>query len=342
MHEIWMQQAIEQARLGTGLTSPNPKVGAVIVKDGKLIGRGFHPKAGRPHAERFAIADALNRHPECLHGASIYVTLEPCSTTGRTPPCTDGIIEAGIKEVIYGSTDPNPNHQGSAKMILNEHGISVLSGVLETECDALIRDFKKRMHTGLPWVIAKTAMSLDGKISRPPQESQWLTSPESRELVLIIRSEVDAIIVGGRTLRKDNPSLTVRGKALHPDKQQPYRAIISHSDRSELPNELTVFTDAFKDRTLVFQDQAFEEILKDLAKRGCNSVLLECGGNLMGQWFDQGLVDECYVFLAPMITGGENLAVGGKGVESNAAAIRLKDISYRQIQGDVLAHGFVI
>lgn len=342
MHEKWMALAIEEAKKGLGLTSPNPAVGAVIVKDDTVIGRGFHKKAGCPHAEREAIAHAKAQgKTKQMLGASIYVTLEPCSTTGQTPPCTQGIIESGITSVIYGSTDPNPAHQGGADAQLKAQGIHVTSGILETECDALIRGFSKRITTNKPLVIAKTAMSLDGKITRPPGESQWFTSPESREKVHQIRSEVDAIIVGGRTLRKDNPSLTIRGKHFRKDKIQPYRAIITHSDRSKLPKELAVFTDEYKERTQVYTDTPFDEILTDLADKGCNTVLLECGGGLMGQWFEQHLVDECYFFLAPLITGGSDLAVGGQGATSYETSVQLTNLSYTKIGNDVLAHGVV-
>ena len=343
MHEKWMELALQQAKLGEGLTSPNPSVGAVVVKNNCLLGKGFHQKAGAPHAEREAISDALKHHPaENLKGASIYITLEPCSTTGKTPPCTDAILKHGIQHVFYGSTDPNPSHKGAAKMLLSSHSIEVTSGVLEAECDAMIKEFSKKTTTGLPWVIAKTAMSLDGKISRPPGESQWLTSPESRKIVHQLRAKVDAIIIGGKTLRKDNPRLTVRlDDCPESTKQQPYRAVITHQNRASLPQDSHLFTDQHKDRTLLYQDSPFIEILKDLGEKGCNSVLLECGGGLMGQWFDQGLVDECYFFLAPLITGGENLAVAGKGVKSNESAINLKNIMYQKIGNDVLASGLI-
>lgn len=342
MHEKWMQLAIEQAKLGTGLTSPNPRVGAIIVKNDQVLGQGFHLKAGEPHAEPNALAHARSQHTEQeIQGASIYITLEPCSTKGKTPACTDTIIAAGIKHVIYGSIDPNPAHQDNARKVLEQAGITVTSRVLEQACDALIQDFTHRITTGRPWVIAKTAMSLDGKITRPPGESQWLTSPESRARVHQLRSEVDAIIIGGRTLRKDNPRLTLRGEHTHPAKLQPYRAIISHSDRSALPQDLHVFTDAFKERTLIYQDTEFVDILNDLSAKGCNSVLLECGGGLMGQWFDQGLVNECYFFLAPLVTGGKNLAVAGTGAESNQTARKLNQLTYTKINDDVLAHGYI-
>lgn len=345
-HEYWMRVALEEAEKGKGLTAPNPAVGAVIVKGDEILGKGFHSKAGAPHAEREAIADALSRHKALeIEGSSIYVTLEPCSTVGKTSACTEAIFLAGISEVIYGSTDKNPLHAGAADAYLNKKGIKVVSGVLEEDCDALIMDFSKRIMTGLPWVIAKTAMSLDGKITRPSGESQWLTSEQSREIVHELRSKVDAIIIGGRTLRKDNPRLSVRleknNKFFKESKLQPFRVVITHEGRSQLPEDLHVFSDENKDRTIVYQDWSFINILKNLAQRGCNAVLLECGGGLMGQWFDQNLVDECHFFLAPMVTGSEDLAVGGQGVISNTAAIVLENIQYKKIGDDVLASGIV-
>lgn len=342
MHDHWMRIAIEEAQKGMGCTSPNPMVGAIIVRDDRLLGKGYHAKAGEPHAERMALADVLQNHgPQATQGATIYVTLEPCSTTGKTPPCTEGIIEAGITTVVWGSMDPNPDHQGAAKKILEKEGIEVITGVLEEECDLCIRAFSKRILTGMPWVIAKTAMSLDGKITRPPRESQWLTSPQSREVVHQLRAKVDAIIIGGRTLRKDNPRLTLRGDSRPAAKVQPYRAIITHSNKRELPQGLHVFTDEYKDRTLIFHDVPFKDILLDLAERGCNSVLLECGGGLMGQWFDQKLVNECHFFIAPIVTGGGDLAVAGEGVSSNEEAIKLHQLSYQKIGDDMLARGLV-
>ena len=179
--EQWMELAIAEARKGVGTTSPNPPVGAVIVKNDTLLGCGWHRKAGEPHAEREAIANVTNEHgSSALREATIYVTLEPCSTRGRTPACTDGIIEAGISRVVYGSTDPNPAHVGRADSILSSAGIDVSRLKDTSACDKLIRPFTKVQRTGLPWVILKSAMSLDGRVTRPPGESQWLTSTESR------------------------------------------------------------------------------------------------------------------------------------------------------------------
>lgn len=339
-HEQWMTLALEQARKGLGLTSPNPAVGAVIVKDGLLLGAGWHKMAGGPHAEREALADALLRHSaDSLRGSTIYVTLEPCSTCGRTPACTDGIIDFGIIRVVYGSVDPNPNHSGAADAILTNHGIEVISGVCEPECDEVLQSFRKRVTTGLPWVIAKSAMSLDGRITRPIHEGQWLTSPASRELVHQLRGEVDAIVIGGRTARKDNPRLTLRSNTTHPDKQQPWRVLLTHSGRAAMPDDLHLFTDEYHQRTLLYEDTSHEQVLKDLADRGCNLVLLECGGRLMRSFVEADLIDEYCLFYAPLITGGEDFGFGAG--EHYSQSSRLKRIRVKQIGDDVMIRGIV-
>lgn len=339
-HEKWMTLALELARKGLGLTSPNPAVGAVLVKDGHLLGSGWHKKAGQPHAEREAIADALSRHSVAtLRGATIYVTLEPCSTCGRTPACTDGLIEHGISRVVYGSVDPNPNHAGAADAILAQQGIEVLAGICVEQCDEVLRSFRKRVLTGLPWVIAKSAMSLDGRITRPKHEGQWLTSPASRELVHQLRGEVDAIVIGGRTARNDNPRLTLRSQDTPQDKLQPWRVLLTHSGRSQMPDHLHLFTDEHHERTLVYEDISHQEMLRDLAVRGCNLVMLECGGRLMRSFVEAGLIDEFCLFYAPLITGGEDFGFGDGEHFSDSS--RLEQIRVKQVGDDVMIRGIV-
>jgi len=306
-----MQIAIAEAKNGHGLTSPNPTVGAVIVKNGTILGTGWHRKAGKPHAEREAIANVLKTHSAAdLKGSTIYVTLEPCSTTGRTPACVEGIVDAGISRVVYGATDPNPVHSGNADNYLIDHGIEVLAGIEKEECELLIKPFSKRITTGLPWVIAKTAMSLDGRITRPKGEGQWLTGELAREEVQRIRAGVDAIIVGGKTVRKDNPSLTIRGDAFRPEKTQPWRVIVTQHGKKVLSDDLKLFTDEYHERTLIHHDLTLTESLQELAQLGCNSVLLECGGGLMRQFLEQELIDEVAIFLAPIFTGGSKFGFG--------------------------------
>lgn len=339
-HEKWMNRALEEGWKGCGLTSPNPSVGAVVVKDEVELGAGYHHKAGQPHAEREAIADVVKRHgAEVLRGATIYVTLEPCSTAGRTPACTSGILDYGISKVVYGAVDPNPDHAGAADSLLREQGIEVLSGVLREQCEQLLRPFAKRVTTGLPWVIAKTAMSLDGRITRPPSEGQWLTSPESREVVHQLRAQVDAIIVGGKTVRRDNPRLTLRGEKISEYKDQPWRVVLTHSGRESLPDDFHLFTDEHKERTLLYQDKPLVDVLRDLADRGCNIVLLECGGRLMRQFAEAELIDEYQLFYAPIITGGEDF---GFGLGSHfRSSLKLKEVTSTSIGQDTLIRGIV-
>ena len=327
----WMQLALEQASKGVGTTSPNPPVGAVIVKGGKLIGKGSHQKAGSPHAEREAIADALEQHSsEALNGATIYVTLEPCSSHGRTAPCTDGILAAGITRVVYGSQDPNPKHAGAAEKIIQSAGLEVHSGVCQSECDKLIRPFTKVQKTGLPWVTLKSAISLDGKTTRRPAEGQWLSSPESREYVQKMRYQSDAIITGGNTVRVDNPSLTIRSTNI-PNKQQPWRMVITRGKKEALPQDYQLFSDEHANRTLIQEHGDILSALKTLANKGCNSVLVEAGGTLMAAILQLELADELVIFYAPMLTGGADAGFGQLTPE-----VVLEEQQFTRIGSDIM------
>ncbi|MBK1831989.1 bifunctional diaminohydroxyphosphoribosylaminopyrimidine deaminase/5-amino-6-(5-phosphoribosylamino)uracil reductase RibD [Verrucomicrobiaceae bacterium R5-34] len=330
----WMQLALREARRGIGLTSPNPAVGAAIVKDGVLLGKGWHQRAGQPHAEREALADARSQNHE-LSGATIYVTLEPCSSHGRTPPCTDGIMEAGITRVVYGAEDPNPAHRGRARELLTAAGVDVCTGVEQAACEHLLRAFAKKQVTGIPWVLVKSAISLDGRITRPPGEGQWLTSAASREQVQALRFESDAIITGGNTLRIDDPALTIRSPHF-PAKPQPWRMVITRGYQANLPAHAKVFTDAYAERTLVQQDGDLLAALKQLADRGCNQVMVEAGGVLLGAFLDAGLVDEVAVFYAPMVTGGADAGFAGLPRE-----VPLHGHEYQKIGDDVYLRALV-
>jgi len=330
----WMQLAILEARKGIGLTSPNPTVGAVIVKNDQLLAKGWHTGAGKLHAEREAIASAREQGID-IDGSTIYVTLEPCSSHGRTPPCTAGIIDANITRVVYGAEDPNPAHQGSAKRVLEQAGISVTTCVEKDDCELLIRAFSKKQRTGLPWVLIKSAISLDGRITRPPGEGQWLTSPESREIVQKLRHESDAIITGGNTLRKDNPSLTVRSKNLA-HKDQPWRLISTRQSGTSLPNDAKVFTDKYSERTLIQEDGDLLAALEKLGSLGCNQVMVEAGGKLLGAFLDAKLVDEVAIFYAPLLTGGPDSGFAGLPNE-----VKLTHQEYTQIGDDVLLRALV-
>jgi diaminohydroxyphosphoribosylaminopyrimidine deaminase / 5-amino-6-(5-phosphoribosylamino)uracil reductase len=334
---LWMRQALLEAELGVGLTSPNPPVGAVIVRDGRLIGAGHHQRAGGPHAEIEALNSARARFPGLLPGATLYVTLEPCSTHGRTPPCTSAIIQSGLARVVYGAGDPNPLHQGRADSLLLQHGIQVTSGILESDCATLIRPFSKWTRTGLPYLIAKAGQSLDGRITRPPGESQWITNDAARAHGRRLRRRVDAILVGAETIRRDNPLLTLRDSPETSPKTQPWRVILSRSGR--LPPDARVFTDAFKDRTLVLPAMDFAQVLQELARRQITSVLVEGGGLILGQAFSGGFVDEAHWYLAPRFCGGGRPSLDGPPL---ARSIPMSHVQILPLGDNVLVSGYPV
>src|ERR1043166_2997072 len=206
--ERFMRAALTEARKGAGLTSPNPAVGAVLVSKNKIVARGHHRAAGLPHAEIECLTRFDRKPPK---DAALYVTLEPCCTIGRTGSCTDAIIESGVRKIMIGAIDPNPKHSGRGIELLRKVGLDVRVGVLSAECTDLNEDYNKWIQTGMPFVIAKCGMSLDGRLTPPPSESQWLTSPSSRRHARQLRGSVDAVLVGAETIRADNPRLTVRG-----------------------------------------------------------------------------------------------------------------------------------
>jgi diaminohydroxyphosphoribosylaminopyrimidine deaminase/5-amino-6-(5-phosphoribosylamino)uracil reductase len=327
--EKYMRAALKEAAKGIGQTSPNPAVGAVVVSNGKVIARGWHRKAGLPHAEIEALKKVKN-----AQGAAIYVTLEPCSTHGRTPPCVEAIIAAGIKRVVIGAIDPNPAHAGRAVKILKNSGIEVTAGVLGAECNALNKAFNKWIVTKTPWVIAKAGMSLDGRIARPPGEGQWITSPASREHAQSLRARVDAILIGAGTLRADNPRLTVRGIE---GARQPWRVVLTRSGK--LPPKAHLFTDAHKERTLIYQNMTLRAVLRHLGTQQVTSVLIEGGGEVLGQAFDRQLVDEVHFYIAPLLIGGPKVAVAGLGAGSNDKAARIKNPCYESIGEDLHVSG---
>lgn len=333
----WMRLALKEAQRSTGLTSPNPAVGAVIVKDGIVIARGRTRQVGGNHAERDALSILEAGEAK---GATIYVTLEPCSTRGRSGACTDAIIAAGISRVVYGLEDPNPSHAGRADGILNAAGIEVERGICEKECRHQIRGFISVQTKGRPWVIAKTAMSLDGKISRPNGEGQWLSNEKSRERVHLLRSEVDAIVTSGETVRRDNPSLTVRSSRISEEKEQPLRVVLTKSGLDQ--SQWKLFNDEYKNRTRIFEDIKLRDVLTQLSgNEGVNTVMLECGGSLMGAFLDLNLIDEFMIFYAPMVTGGPHCAIGGNGISGLEERWGLENPSVEQIGNDLCLRGLV-
>jgi diaminohydroxyphosphoribosylaminopyrimidine deaminase/5-amino-6-(5-phosphoribosylamino)uracil reductase len=320
--EAAMQLALAEARRGIGLTAPNPPVGAVILKHGQLLGRGWHQKAGGAHAEIEALRDAA-AHGHDVTGATIYITLEPCSTHGRTPPCTSAILAAGPARVVWGARDPNPAHEGRAEALLQAAGMDVTTGVCGEECQEILRPFAKRITTGLPWVIAKAGMSLDGRISRPDGEGQWLTGTAARADAMLLRSTCEAVLVGAETVRQDNPSLTIRDEALRPGQSQPWRVVLTKS--GQLPESARVFTDAHRDRTLVFRSQPFETVLRDLADRGVMSLLIEGGGQILAAAFSGGWVDEVVFYTAPLISGSGRPVVEAAAFEGGSISMEFID-----------------
>ena len=331
----WMHLALDQARRGVGLTSPNPPVGAVIVAQGQVIGQGFHRKAGEPHAEVEAIRDAQQNHPKLLPGATIFITLEPCSTHGRTPPCTEAIKASGLKRVVFSAQDPNPQHVGRCRDILLLAGIAVTGGVLEAECKALIRPFAKWITTGMPYVIAKAGQSLDGRITRPTGESRLITNDSARAHGRRLRLRVDAIIVGAETVRQDNPQLTLRDGGAGSAKPQPWRVVLTRS--GDIPPQSHILTDEFKDRTLIFHGKDLPEVLADLGKRGVVTVLIEGGGIILGQAFRERLVDEVYWYIAPRFCGGGRPSLAGQPLPQS---IELDHATVRPMGDNVCMHGY--
>lgn len=298
-----MAWALAEARKGLGKTAPNPPVGALIVKGGELLGSGWHRRAGMPHAEVEAMLAAEKTHGKgCLAGATAYVTLEPCSTVGKTPACTGGLIAAGVSRVVYACEDPNPAHAGAADAVLGAAGITVEAGVLREECAEILRPFSKVQTTGLPWLIWKCAMSQDGKITRPEGEGQWLSGEGSRMDVQRLRSEVDAILTSGETVRRDLPALTIRVPEFLEGRQQPWRVVVT--DRPEtMPLDAPLFSDEWKERTLL-RSGDLEEILRRLVReQGVLSVMIEAGGKLSAAMIAAGLVDEAVIYHTPIVCG---------------------------------------
>ena len=298
-HEPFMHRALALARRGEGLTRPNPPVGAVLVQDGKIIAEGFHKKAGGPHAEVNCLKSAIGNHKSAI----LYVTLEPCSTFGRTPPCTDLILARGIRRVVIGAKDPNPAHAGRGVRILRRAGVEVITGVCRAEAQALIAPFSKLILTGLPYVTLKLAATIDGRIADVSGKSKWITGPQARAKVQELRRSVDAIMVGAGTVRADDPSLLPR-----PAKgRTPWRVIVG----STLQANAKVLRDEAAEQTLVMNGP-LKKILRDLGSRGVMHVLCEGGGELAGSLVRAGLVDEFALFVAPSLLGGDGVPMFGK------------------------------
>lgn len=359
--ESYMIQALDWARKGLGLTSPNPLVGALVVRDGEVVGAGFHPRAGAEHAEVLALQGAA----EAARGATLYVTLEPCCHTGRTPPCTRAVIASGVARVVAGMEDPNPLVAGRGIDELRRAGIEVTVGVLEEECRRLNEVFIKYITSGLPFVTVKVASTLDGKIATRTGESHWITGPEARQCAHRLRATADAILVGATTVRADDPQLTVR----LPEKnwpRQPLRVIVD--SRLSLPLHYAVFTDggntlvAGTDGAPAERRQELEArgvsllilparggrvdlaaLARELGRRTVTHLLIEGGGEVIGEALSAGIVDKAVFFIAPKILGGRGAvgAVGGREADRLAESYSLSEVAVERVGEDIMVSGYI-
>jgi len=357
----YMRLALNEARKGQGRTSPNPCVGAVIVKNGRVIGKGYHKKAGTPHAEIHAFRNAV----EPVAGATLYVTLEPCNHTGKTPPCSKAVLESGITRVVIGMSDPNPLVNGGGIEFLQRNAIEVVSGVLEKECMALNFPFIKHITRGEPWIIMKAGVSLDGRLNYQYGYAGWITGEQSAREVHRLRNRVDAILVGRKTVEIDNPSLTTRLP----------RGAIKDPIRIVLDSELSISPDAkvyhlsspaptwvvcaldvpeSKKAALIrlgVKVIAVERtkdgldlclLLKLLGKENICSVLVEGGARLHASFLREKLFDYAYLFYAPIFAGDQGVPLlQGYAVQDRDTAPRLADVNYKRLGDDILISGRV-
>lgn len=360
MNERYMKLALELAKKGEGRVNPNPLVGAVIVKDNKIIGEGYHEYYGGPHAEINAFSSAK----ENVEGGTMYVTLEPCCHYGKTPPCVNAIIKNNIKKVIVGMLDPNPKVAGKGVKILREHGIEVITGVLEEECKNLNEIFIKYITAKLPFIIMKYAMTLDGKIAAFTGDSKWITGETARKEVHRLRNKVSGIMVGIGTVLQDNPSLTCRIEG----GISPKRIIVDSNLRIPLnSNVLTIKDEALtiiattkkasEEKIQLLKDNGAEVIIvedidgrvnlqalvKKLGEMAMDSILLEGGSTLNYSAIEQGIVDKVQAYIAPKLIGGENAKtpIGGEGKALMSESINLQNITFKTFDEDILIEGYV-
>lgn len=357
--EDFMRIALDLARRGLGRTRPNPPVGALVVCDGVIVGKGFHPRAGEPHAEIFALREAAER----ARGADLYVTLEPCSHQGRTGPCCEAVAEAGIRRVYIGARDPNPQVNGGGVRFLQQHGIETLEGVLGADCRRLIAPFAKHVTTGLPFVILKSAMTLDGFTACAGGDSRWVSSESSRILVHRLRDQLDAIMVGIGTVEKDAPLLNVR---LIEGGRDPLRIVVDSALRIDEQAPLLV-QQSTAGTLIATTERAETEKIARLRRRGIDvvvlpaasgqvdlralwrhlgdmqiqSVLLEGGATLAGTAIRQALIDRVMIFVAPkLLGGGDGLGIfAGPGVPTMATALPLEEVRVCRCDEDILIEG---
>ena len=357
---VFMRAALAEAAKGIGRTSPNPAVGAVLVKDGQIVGRGYHRRAGAAHAEVVAIRRAGKR----ARGAELYTTLEPCNHYGRTPPCTSAILDAGVARVVCALRDPNPIVNGRGIARLRRAGIPVFAGVLGAEAARLNRPYLKHMRSGLPWVTLKAAVTLDGKIATSRGDSRWVSTSQSRAEVHRLRDRVDAILVGSNTARLDNPRLTTR---VGPKGRNAIRVVLDA--RLRLPLSLQLFRSPLAARTIVATAESTQTarakrllrrgievwlvpsrvgrldllaVLRRLGKEGVVHLLVEGGAEVFGAFIDQGLADELLLFLAPKLVGSGGLSWTGRvDVKRMAEAVALEEVAISTRGQDALVRGLL-
>jgi diaminohydroxyphosphoribosylaminopyrimidine deaminase/5-amino-6-(5-phosphoribosylamino)uracil reductase len=357
--EYYMDLALKLALKGKGKTSPNPLVGALVVKNGRIVGRGFHGQAGLSHAEVIALDEAQ----DLAEGATLYVTLEPCCHFGRTPPCVARVIKSGVKEVIVGMIDPNPLNSGKGIEILKQNKIKVKAGFLEDKLKRLNEAFIKYITRKIPLITVKVAESLDGRIATRTGDSKWITSDKSRSFAHRLRADFDAIMVGVNTVLRDNPKLDVWFSKKHPVKivvdsqlSTPEKANIFSASSSVIIATLATRSGqetenrailAHKAKILEIKEKAGQVNLKDLMKKlagmGITSILVEGGGMLIGSLFDEGLVDKMMFFISPKIIGGKEAisSVMGQGIARIEKAAKLKNVSLRRFGEDFLIEGYI-
>lgn len=359
MDEKYMAEALAIAQYARGRTSPNPMVGAVIVRDGRIVGQGWHRQAGTPHAE----VHALQQAGELARGATMYVTLEPCSHHGRTGPCTETVIAAGIKKVIVAMTDPNPLVAGQGIQKLRAAGIKVVEGVMAKEAAEINEVFIKWISTNIPFIVLKSAMSLDGKIAAHTGHSQWITGSKSREFVHQLRDCYDGILVGIGTVLADNPSLTTR---LEPQGKNPVRIIVD--SKARIPLDAQVITDGLPTIVAVTREAPQEKLealralgitivtteakagrvdlgslFKTLGQQNITSILIEGGASINATVLADNLVDKIHWFIAPKIIGGSSAPgpVGGMGATDVNQATLFEDIKMESIGEDILISAYL-
>jgi len=365
-----MRLALRLARRGLGTTSPNPLVGAVLVKGGKIIGRGWHRRAGLPHAEIEALLDAQKNNFK-PRGATLYVTLEPCCSHGRTPPCTDAIISAGIKRVVIGATDPNPKHAGKGFKILQRAGIKVVHGILADECAKLNEAFNHWIVQRTPFVTVKAAMTLDGKIATASGESKWITGEKARAHGMKLRQGSDAMLVGINTILADDSSLTARSRKSEVRSQNKNLRRIILDSQARTPLDAKVVSDGFAALTtiIVSKDASKKRVaalskrvniiiapsansklkiknsklnlrwlLKKLGAENVTSLLVEGGGEVNASFLLGGLAQRVAFFYAPKILGGRGArkGVAGDGAKSLSEVVQLREVEWRKLGEDLL------